>query len=120
MPVWVPYLPAEAIERDAEALLVEFAQARGTELEPPIPIEDVVEKYLKLKIDFDDLPEKIQLGEPKTLVSEAPPSTPTMELIEKAYIKWVLETTEGNKARAAEILGIDTSTLYRKIDRYSL
>jgi two-component system response regulator PilR (NtrC family) len=43
-----------------------------------------------------------------------------MELIEKAYIKFVLEMTEGNKARAAEILGIDTSTLYRKIDRYAL
>jgi transcriptional regulator with PAS, ATPase and Fis domain len=43
-----------------------------------------------------------------------------MEILEKAYIKWVLETTDGNKARAAEILGIDTSTLYRKIDRYAL
>ncbi|HEY7460674.1 MAG TPA: sigma-54 dependent transcriptional regulator [Gemmatimonadota bacterium] len=87
-------------------------------------LENVLERLMILhgtgKIDFDSLPEKIQLGEPKTLVSEAPPATPTMELIEKAYIKWVLETTEGNKARAAEILGIDTSTLYRKIDRYGL
>jgi DNA-binding NtrC family response regulator len=87
-------------------------------------LENVLERLMILhgsgKIDFDALPEKIQLGEPKTLVSEAPPATPTMELIEKAYIKWVLETTEGNKARAAEILGIDTSTLYRKIDRYGL
>ncbi len=55
MPVWVPYLPGEAIERDAEALLVEFTQARGMELEPPIPIEDIVEKHLKLRIDFDGL-----------------------------------------------------------------
>jgi DNA-binding NtrC family response regulator len=87
-------------------------------------LENVLERLMILhgsgKIDFDALPEKIQLGEPKTLVSEAPPATPTMELIEKAYIKWVLESTEGNKARAAEILGIDTSTLYRKIDRYGL
>jgi DNA-binding NtrC family response regulator len=87
-------------------------------------LENILERLVILhgsgKIDFDDLPEKIQLGEPKTLVSEAPPATPTMEIIEKAYIKWVLEATEGNKARAAEILGIDTSTLYRKIDRYAL
>jgi DNA-binding NtrC family response regulator len=87
-------------------------------------LENVMERLLILhssgKIDFHDLPEKIQLGEPRTLVTDAPPSTPTMEIIEKAYIKWVLETTEGNKARAAEILGIDTSTLYRKIDRYGL
>ena len=87
-------------------------------------LENILERLLILhstgKIDFDDLPEKIQQGEPKTLVTEAPPATPTMEIIEKAYIKWVLGTTEGNKARAAEILGIDTSTLYRKIDRYAL
>jgi two-component system response regulator HydG len=43
-----------------------------------------------------------------------------METIEQAYIKWVLAKTEGNKARAAEILGIDPSTLYRKIDRYDI
>ena len=43
-----------------------------------------------------------------------------MEQIEIAYIQWVLKKTEGNKARAAEILGIDPSTLYRKIDRYEL
>jgi DNA-binding NtrC family response regulator len=87
-------------------------------------LENVLERLMILhasgKIDFEDLPEKIQQGEPKTLVSEALPATPTMELIEKAYIKFVLEMTEGNKARAAEILGIDTSTLYRKIDRYAL
>ncbi|MBA2565317.1 MAG: sigma-54-dependent Fis family transcriptional regulator [Gemmatimonadetes bacterium] len=87
-------------------------------------LENAMERLMILhptgKIDFDDLPKKIQQGEPKTLVTDAPPATPTMEILEKAYIKWVLETTDGNKARAAEILGIDTSTLYRKIDRYSL
>jgi DNA-binding NtrC family response regulator len=87
-------------------------------------LENVMERLLILhptgKVDFDHLPEKVQQGEPKTLVRETPPATPTMEILEKAYIKWVLETTDGNKARAAEILGIDTSTLYRKIDRYAL
>jgi len=53
-------------------------------------------------------------------VSEAADPTPTMETIEQAYIQWVLAKTEGNKARAAEILGIDPSTLYRKIDRYNI
>jgi Zn-dependent peptidase ImmA (M78 family) len=43
------------IERDAEFLLGEFMMARGVSLEPPIPIEDIVEKYLKLSIEFDDL-----------------------------------------------------------------
>lgn len=51
----VPYLAEEAIERDAAALLAEFAHAKGIVLEPPIPVEDIVEKHLKLRIEFDDL-----------------------------------------------------------------
>ncbi len=54
MPRNVPYLAEEAMERDAEALLAEFAQARNVVIEPPIPIDDIVEKHLKLGIEFDD------------------------------------------------------------------
>jgi hypothetical protein len=50
----VPYLADEAIERDAAALLAEYAQARGVTVKPPIPIEDIVEKHLKIGIEFDD------------------------------------------------------------------
>jgi hypothetical protein len=55
MTIQVPYLPDEIIERDAEALLAEYAHSRSVTLEPPIPIEDLVEKHLKLRIEFDDL-----------------------------------------------------------------
>src|SRR3954452_5664525 len=51
----VPYLADEAIERDAAALLAEYERARGVTLEPPIPVEDIVEKHLKLRIEFDDM-----------------------------------------------------------------
>ena len=51
---YVPYLAEEAIERDAAALLAEYEHARGVMIEPPIPIEDIVEKHLKLGIEFDD------------------------------------------------------------------
>jgi hypothetical protein len=50
----VPYLSDEKIEHDAASLLAEYAQARCVTIAPPIPIEDVVEKYLKLSIEFDD------------------------------------------------------------------
>jgi two-component system response regulator HydG len=94
-------------------------------------LENVVERLLVLAgwlddrgsgraIDVDDLPEKIRERPDEPLVSETAAPTPTMETIEQAYIQWVLAKTEGNKARAAEILGIDPSTLYRKIDRYNI
>ena len=37
----------------------------------------------------------------------------TLRTVSRAYTQWVLLQTGGNKERAAEILGIDLSTLYR-------
>jgi hypothetical protein len=51
---FIPYVSDEAIERDAAALLAEYAHARGVVIESPIPIEDIVEKHLKLGIEFHD------------------------------------------------------------------
>ena len=43
-----------------------------------------------------------------------------LEIIERAYIHWVLQAEGGNKTRTAEVLGIDPSTLYRKLLRYGI
>jgi Zn-dependent peptidase ImmA (M78 family) len=51
---FVPYLSEGQIERDAALLLAEFSQGRGVTIQPPIPVEDIVEKYLKLRVEFDD------------------------------------------------------------------
>jgi DNA-binding protein Fis len=58
--------------------------------------------------------------EPRTpaLVADRPAPNPTLYVVERAYIAWVLESVGGNKTRAAEVLGIDPSTLYRKLARY--
>jgi len=66
------------------------------------------------------LPERVRERPEVRLVAEPPPPNPTMEVIEQAYIRWVLEAEGGNKTRAAEVLGIDPSTLYRKLNRYGL
>ena len=52
------------------------------------------------------------------LVSERLAENPTLDVVERAYIMWVLQAEGGNKTRAAEALGIDPSTLYRKLARY--
>jgi Zn-dependent peptidase ImmA (M78 family) len=51
----VSYVSDEAIEKDAQALLAEYAHARGVTIEAPIPIDDIVEKHLKIGIEFDDM-----------------------------------------------------------------
>jgi two-component system response regulator HydG len=48
-----------------------------------------------------------------------PPGTPLRE-VEKEMIRQTLLYTNGNKTRAAELLGIGTRTLYRKIEEYGL
>ena len=51
----VPYLHEEQIERDAAALLAEYERSRGVTIHRAVPIEDIVEKHLKLSIEFDDM-----------------------------------------------------------------
>jgi transcriptional regulator with PAS, ATPase and Fis domain len=45
---------------------------------------------------------------------------PTLEDNERDYITWVLSQVDGNKTRAAEILGIDRASLWRKLKRYEV
>ncbi|WP_247438822.1 hypothetical protein [Bradyrhizobium sp. 139] len=54
MTKFVPYLADEAIERNVAASIADYAQARGVIIQSPIPIEDIVQKHLKLTIEFDD------------------------------------------------------------------
>jgi DNA-binding NtrC family response regulator len=71
-------------------------------------------------ITVSSLPERVVEAKSDPLISAATQSNPTLDTIERAYIMWVLENEGGNKARTAEVLGIDTSTLYRKLSRYGL
>ena len=69
-------------------------------------------------IDVGALPDRVTAPEPVKLVDERPVRNPTLETIERAYIMWVLQSEAGNKTRAAETLGIDPSTLHRKLSRF--
>jgi DNA-binding NtrC family response regulator len=66
------------------------------------------------------LPQAVTEQRTQPLVSPRTPLNPTLEAIERAYILWVLGNEHGNKSRTAEVLGIDPSTLYRKLGRYGL
>ena len=87
-------------------------------------LENAIERAVLLskgnQITAADLPENIREQDQVELVTEAKPTSPTLETLEKAYIFWVLSQTGWQKSKAASILGIDSSTLYRKIEKYKL
>lgn len=45
---------------------------------------------------------------------------PTLTEQEQRYIAWVLEKCGGNKTKAAELMGIDRVSLWRKLKRYGI
>jgi two-component system response regulator HydG len=87
-------------------------------------LENALERSIILtpgeQIDADALPERVTERRTEPLVSTRTPPNPTLEAVERAYIMWVLQSESGNKSRAAEALGIDPSTLYRKLSRYGV
>jgi transcriptional regulator with PAS, ATPase and Fis domain len=44
----------------------------------------------------------------------------SLDELEKRHIKRVLEVTGGNRPKAAKILGVNVSTVYRKMERYNI
>ena len=72
------------------------------------------------QITVEDLPEKIRAYRAERFVVAAndPTEIVTMDELERRYILRVLSLVGGNKSRAAQVLGFDRRTLYRKLERY--
>jgi DNA-binding NtrC family response regulator len=120
----------------ARHFLAKFAQATGKAVAALSPaaaarleayhwpgnvreLEHAIERAVALASSAVLLPEDL----PPELSRTGPPAPPrpprrmTLEELKQWYVGEVLEETGGNKARAADILGIDRKTLYRMIDR---
>jgi two-component system response regulator HydG len=87
-------------------------------------LENVIERAVVLcsgdTVELEHLPERITEPSSEPLVQERTPDNPSLETIERAYIEHVIRAEDGNKTRAAEVLGINPSTLYRKLKRYDI
>jgi two-component system response regulator HydG len=87
-------------------------------------LENVIERAVVLSagatIKPEALPPRLREAPAEPLVQDRPAANPALDIVERAYIEHVLRAESGNKTRAAEVLGIDPSTLYRKIKRYDL
>jgi len=109
-----PFLSEEAMQ----ALMIYDWPGNVRELENALERAAVVAGKAEIGAEF--LPERVLEAPTPQLVSDRPLPNPAMEVIERAYIEWVLQAEGGNKSRAAEVLGIDPSTLYRKLNRFGL
>lgn len=125
----------------AESFLTEIAKKRGEDPKQLSPeaaeqlqeyawpgnvreLENAIERAVILAsngtIYPTALPDKVKNRKAEPLMAERIAPNPPLEVIERAYIMWVLGSEGGNKSRAAEVLGIDPSTLYRKLSRFGL
>jgi DNA-binding NtrC family response regulator len=86
-------------------------------------LENVIERAVALtngpEITVNELPEYISNLSIETYRRQDS-EVPTLEEQEKNYIKWVLDKCEGNKTKAAKIMGIDRVSLWRKMKRYGM
>lgn len=82
-------------------------------------LENVIERAIILSknkiIHPEDLPSSMTQQVEEDAVEKALRQRLTLDQLEKDYIKKVLLQVGGNKSRAAEILGLDRKTLYRKL-----
>ncbi len=69
----------------------------------------------------ENLPQKIRPGAANVdRLDQLHADLPSLDELEKRYLMHVLKVTRENKARAANILGIDRKTLYRMAGRFKL
>ncbi len=87
-------------------------------------LENVIERASIIRegerIGVRDLPDAVRSPAGAPPAGNLIGSHVTLEEVEKAHILQVLESMGGHKKRAAEILQINPSTLYRKLIRYGL
>jgi DNA-binding NtrC family response regulator len=84
------------------------------ELQNMIASAVLVENTDRLQLQSVGIP----LGQPRGEASDL--TLFSLSEMERRHIQNVLDATRGDRARAAEILGIDLSTVYRKIKRYGI
>ncbi len=111
-------IPRE-IAPEALALLTAYSW-RGNVRELENTLERAVALAHGAVLSIEDLPARIReaSGQTSAILASAKSKRLTLDQLEQAYILEILSEAGGNKSRAAEILGLDRKTLYRKLDEY--
>ncbi|MGD8426311.1 MAG: sigma-54 dependent transcriptional regulator [Balneolaceae bacterium] len=88
-------------------------------------LENVIERAVLLSdneyLTIDDLPSAIRnTSGAENYKMDNSTLDEAVQVFEKHHIQSILKRTDGNKSEAARLLGIDPSTLYRKMERLGL
>jgi len=137
------HLPPLRARREDIPLLVEHFATRYAERHPDAPqreisgevmkrlmeqpwpgnvreLENAVERLLLLargkRVDLRDVAQVLPEPLPEAMAALAGEIVP-MRVMMRRYLEWVLAQTGGNKVRAAQLLSIDVSTIYRTLSR---
>jgi two-component system response regulator AtoC len=106
--------PARRLSSEAGGLLSGYAWPGNVR-----ELEHVIERAVALApgetLMCDDLPSHLRAEE--ATAPRLPRARMTLEEVKRWYVSQVLEEAGGSKQRAAEVLGIDRSTLYRIVER---
>jgi transcriptional regulator with PAS, ATPase and Fis domain len=110
----------KGVEKDALTLLMQYRWPGNVR-----ELEHTLERAVLLgndpTIGVADLPPELRHSEPHELpLALAVSRKYTLHELERAYIERVLIDHAGNKTEAAKLLGVDRTTLYRKLEEYKL
>ena len=88
-------------------------------------LENVIERSVLLSdheyLELEDLPGAIRnVSGTDSIDMDSERLEEAVQVFEKHHIQSMLKRTDGNKSEAARLLGIDPSTLYRKMERLDL
>jgi two-component system response regulator HydG len=110
-------IPAKRLSPDAFDVLTNYSWPGNVR-----ELENIIERAVILHegevITAADVPDKIKSGSCGRKEPVVADTSMTLEELEKEYMLKVLDETGWHKKKAAGILGINASTLYRKLQRY--
>jgi two-component system response regulator HydG len=110
--------PPLEIEVEVLALLTTYAWP-GNVRELENALERAAAFARGARLTSADLPERIRANAAaNALLASAEARQMTLDELEREYILATLQRANGNKSRAAETLGLDRKTLYRKLEEY--
>jgi DNA-binding NtrC family response regulator len=112
------FLRGHPVESDAMALLTAYPWPGNVR-----ELRNAIERATTLggapAVRAEDLPPHIHAaGRSAAVIADATRRQIPLRDLEREYILEVLRQVGGNKSRAAEILGLDRKTLYRKLEEY--